>query len=385
MAGRHFDTVVVGGGPAGAATARALALAGAGSVLVVDAAAAPADVRIGESVPPDVQDVLRRLGLFEAFRSAGHAPCYGSVSLWGDDRRGYNDFLLNPQGHGWHLDRPGFDAFLLQAAERAGASVQRGRRLVDARDTDAGVRLQVSDDAGRTHTVEAGLAVDATGLRADLARRLGARPVVDDRLICLWAVGPAPADLPQPGLTRLQAASYGWWYAAGLPDRRAVVSLTADAGTIRELGLNRPAVWRERARDARLIAAFCADWGAAAVRRDPAPSARLPDPIGRHWLAVGDAALAFDPLMSDGLRKALASGVAAAQVIDRLRAGDATARAAYRRHMERQYARYWAERSAFYDLERRWSDAPFWRRRRACRPAGTHGTDLRSAAAAAAD
>jgi flavin-dependent dehydrogenase len=64
-----------------------------------------------------------------------------------------------------------------------------------------------------------------------------------------------------------------------------------------------------------------------------------------------------------GILKALQSGMAAASAITRSLAGDSDALSAYAREVTREFARYLGERRFFYARERRWPEAPFWRRR----------------------
>ena len=62
--------------------------------------------------------------ILEKFLAEGHDPCYGSCSYWGDDKRGYNDTILSPYGHGWHLDRKRFNLFLAKQAQQNGVIVE---------------------------------------------------------------------------------------------------------------------------------------------------------------------------------------------------------------------------------------------------------------------
>src|SRR5687767_9687086 len=65
-----FDVLVVGGGPAGSATAAFLAGAGH-SVLIVDRAAFPRDKACSEYMSPEAVRILARLGVLEQLERAG--------------------------------------------------------------------------------------------------------------------------------------------------------------------------------------------------------------------------------------------------------------------------------------------------------------------------
>ena len=75
-AGAVRDVIVVGGGPAGAATAGFLARAGH-DVLVLDQARFPRDKVCGESVSPEAWRLLAELGAADAVRALGPHPIRG--------------------------------------------------------------------------------------------------------------------------------------------------------------------------------------------------------------------------------------------------------------------------------------------------------------------
>lgn len=85
---------------------------------------------------------------------------------------------------------------------------------------------------------------------------------------------------------------------------------------------------------------------------------------GDTWLAVGDAASTFDPLSSQGLVKALRTGVFASFAIADLLTRDTDAGLArYRRYVPEEYASYSRARAKYYNEEHRWPHREFWRRR----------------------
>ena len=77
------DVVIVGGGPAGTATAIALAHAGR-SVAVLERSHY-GTTRIGETLPPGTRVLFQQLGVWERFVAAAHAPSPGTLAVWGDE------------------------------------------------------------------------------------------------------------------------------------------------------------------------------------------------------------------------------------------------------------------------------------------------------------
>src|SRR5206468_5578445 len=67
--------------------------------------------------------LLRELGVWEAFVADGHAPCFGNTSAWGSGELRHHDFLRDPLGHGWHIDRHRFERRLSERAASAGATI----------------------------------------------------------------------------------------------------------------------------------------------------------------------------------------------------------------------------------------------------------------------
>lgn len=127
-----FDVAVVSGGPAGASAA--IGLARAGLAVVVVCRDHRHEDKIGETLPPPARLVLERVGVWQQFRAAGHRPCHGNRSSWGSAAVETYDFIRDPHGHGWHIDRHVFEAMLAREAVqgvryRCGSTVPLGRRL----------------------------------------------------------------------------------------------------------------------------------------------------------------------------------------------------------------------------------------------------------------
>ncbi len=388
---RSSSLVIVGAGPAGIGLALALRRrAPENAVEIHDAGPQPGagtreTPRIGESLPPGASMLLETLGIDAHRLLAPHLAFAGVSSLWGSPNAGHQDFWTAGGGPGHHLDRALFDRQLRSLAEEAGIPIHAGHRLVavHGRPATAEIRAEDSDplvlefaatngSAGKRHRVACDFAVDASGIRAALARRLGVARNVLDRLVAISSVVACRSDDWRQNQTRglLMAVEYGWWYAAPMPGGRWHVTLVSDRRAVREHGLGRAdrraralatSEWLFDQLPSRLREAVCT----AAPDLRTATSAILSRVAGANWLALGDAAASYDPLTSAGISKALEQADQAADALAQWwRSGRGAPLGRYEDAVFAAFNRYAAIRRAFYSQARaRFPDAPFWRRR----------------------
>jgi flavin-dependent dehydrogenase len=380
------DVAIAGGGPAGAAAAIALARQGY-RVLLADAA----DGRwpkIGEGLPPSTRALLRELDVLDRVLADGHRRSPGTIAFWGADTAHVEDTLFGLHGDGLQLDRTRFDAGLRATARAAGAELREGAhlRLLERGDANAAHALELRICAEPPQRLQARWLIDAGGRAATLSRALGARRIVHDRMLAFHQrlVGGAAQD--RDGRTWVEAVADGWWYSVLLPsDERLIVFLgdfSGDDGPAeRRALLDGDGLWR-KLRAAPRLQALCGDHGwrpHGTVSGADAGSAELDRAGGERWLAVGDAALAFDPLSSKGIANALYTGLHAAGTILRSDSGDPRAVDAYADHLREIHRIYRDQRRMFYALERRWPQSEFWRVR-AGASATAAGSGFRSVA-----
>jgi flavin-dependent dehydrogenase len=360
------DVAVVGAGPAGSATARRLALRGR-TVALIERTQFDTP-RVGESLAPDVQPLLLNLGVWDAFLSLRPAPSHGTRAFWGDKMPLVHSHLISPWGCGWHVERCAFDRMLAEAAERVGATLFCDTTCVGCRETSDGWTLALQQGGG-THAaparpLRARVVIDATGRVARLARWVGASRILLDHLVSIATVFDR-IETESNGHVLVESAADGWWYSAPAADGQMMAMLMTDADLCGRAELSSPPAWQARllateATRCRLTSGT-RTWGprvfCALSQRLQRKSWRLP------WLAVGDAALSVDPISGSGVVRALSTARAAAEAAVALLEGQTRAVEDYESDRDRECTTYLCERAAYYGIEQRWQQSPFWQRR----------------------
>ena len=308
---------------------------------------------------------LTELGVWDDFLASGALASPGITAAWGSQELSDNDFMVNLSGTGWHIDRRRFDAMLAEAAEASGAEVVRGGLVTCCTQTCAGVWHVTANLDGRLIERRALRLVDATGRRSLVARRLGVRRLNHDRLVGVWGLlRPPVSGISRDRRTLIEAVESGWWYSALVPDGRHAAGFMTDSDLLPAGPSDRNAFWQtclqKTAHTQARLGPVSID---SAWRIIPACSARLEVMAGDGWLAVGDAAISFDPLSAQGVTWALESGLAAARAIDASLSGDWGPIEDYTQRANIDFDIYLQERCAIYRNERRWPDSPFWERR----------------------
>jgi flavin-dependent dehydrogenase len=355
--------VIVGGGPAGASTAIGLARRGL-MPIVIEAEQGPT-FKIGECLPPNANPLLELLGIKEKLRDA-HLPSYGNRAAWGASTPFERDFLFSPHGSGWHLDRLKFEALLATTAREAGADWRYGWRLTRCSKNKSGWSLTVRNSSHEA-ALEADFIVDATGRSRRIARQLGVRHIQYDRLIGTAVLLKSRTEAPyKDSFTLVEAVESGWWYSALLPGDGLMVIYMTDSDLIEHAVLQQKEDWLYLLKQTELTLQRVKDGGYIPSTEPhiyPASSARLSQITGERWLAVGDAAAAYDPLSSYGISAAIGGGFHAASAIADFLPGNVDALSSYSRVIDRAYAQYLVMNYGYYGLERRWLDKQFWQRR----------------------
>jgi flavin-dependent dehydrogenase len=309
----EFDVVVVGGGPAGLTVATLLT--GMGHSAIVLERSGYDRFRPGETFGGELIPLLRAAGLWEQVQAVPMTPFRGVRSTWGDTSPQERSALFNPYGEGWHVDRLAFDAALAKAASQLGVDLrlQASPMAIESTGNHWLVKLRSGD------SVTGRFLVDASGrnARATASCLPARRWLPMDRMVALMAKL-APPRVHLDPMLELETSEDGWWYSVPQPDGGLLVCLMTDADLLSEgtrTGLTRHfsgslARTTHTARRCAGSAPKEPPWVA------PANSGVLLPDRGVHWMAIGDAAMACDPLGGNGVARAIRSALDAAPAID---------------------------------------------------------------------
>ena len=306
----RVDIAVIGGGPAGAATAIRAARGGA-RVVVVEKGPHGRDKICGDGLTPRAVAALDELAipLDGAHRIAGLRMIAGKQVRelpWGSGGR-FPD-------HGAVWPRRRLDAALVDAAAAAGADVRFGTEGTPVVDAD-GRATGIDTSAGR---IDADLVVAATGAPGAVARLLGAERVPDEPFglaIRAYVESPRHADEHIEACLTIKdrqgtwVPGYGWMFPCGDGTVNIGVGALSTMKGFKGLNLNHLLdSYRDLVQDS---------WQIGPNLERPR-AWRLPmSAMRRHgpgWVAIGDAAGLVNPMNGEGIDYGLESGMLAADL-----------------------------------------------------------------------
>ncbi|MDB6037460.1 MAG: tryptophan halogenase [Verrucomicrobiales bacterium] len=320
----EYDTIIIGGGPAGASAAAILAGYGH-RVMVLEREKFPR-YHIGESLLPFTFEPLKRLGLIEKLRASAFVKKF-SVQFVSPSGRASQPFYFFDRydqdvSQTWQVLRAEFDLLLLNNAREQGAEVLEQtavRELIEEDGKVIGVRAEAA--SGQKREFRAPITIDCSGREAFAAIRNRWR-VGDPELhkVAVWTYyrgAMRDSGIDAGATTVAFVPEKGWFWYIPLHDDLVSVGIVAEGKYLSRDGVRETKAMFDREIERNL-------W----VKNHLAPGTQTGDYFitgeysyhARHCAAeglvlAGDAFCFLDPVFSSGIMLALKSGVMAGDVV----------------------------------------------------------------------
>lgn len=351
---KSTDIVIVGGGPAGLATAIAIRRQAPNLTIKILEKSSYDRFTPGETVPNRFGSLLKELGLWQSFLTMKHRPAHGKRILWAGESE--QNSIYDYYGQGWHLSRPEFDQWLVSICEELNIQVITDAKQVTIDHLPDQWLIKYNQQGKKE--ISAQFLINASG-SPSLLKSQKVKTKIEDRLIATYFTG---AVVEMNTYTTIASAANGWWYHCNLKDQ-SVFAFFTDPEFLKA---NKKGIAHQFAEelphDIALRKAF------NSVPEDQPSNwfniqSHISDCVGKDWLAVGDAALQYDPLSGQGIYKAFETGIWAGLAIKDFLNGDHSAMEKYQSIIKTMFDSYTKSRNGFYAVEDNY-DTAFWANRR---------------------
>jgi flavin-dependent dehydrogenase len=356
-----YELLIIGAGPAGS-TAAALARQKNHRTLVVEKSAFPR-FRIGESLLPAGNAILRETGVWPKIESAGFIRKNGALFYLANGAAtqeiDFSTSLIPGLDYTYQVERAKFDALLLDHARSLGAEVWL-EAPVRSLATDADRHRVEIETAAGPRTVTARWVLDATGRESSLVtaqkRALDPSPFPKRLAIYSHFRGVRRPAGRMAGATIVVRLEDGWFWIIPIDAERTSVGLVIAASAMR--GKNLPPenlFHHEVARSPQLLELMTGATPTMPFHVTSDYSYFRRDLAQERLLLIGDAAGFFDPIFSSGVYMAMSSARMAVELLARAhaagRALTPAERRGYTRRVKRHAGVFQRLIAAFYDRD----------------------------------
>jgi 1H-pyrrole-2-carbonyl-[peptidyl-carrier protein] brominase len=339
MSHKKHPVIILGGGPAGSATAMNLLRRGI-TPIIVERDDHPR-YHVGESLTGATALSLKDLGLGSAIEAQNYPIKHGAV-FYGPD--GKNDFWVglvrrdenNKQvpNMTWNVMRSTFDKILFEAAIERGAIWMKATAVAPIVKDDAVIGLTIRTPGGATENLYSEVLIDASGCATFLANhRVTGRKVPgnSDKQIALFSqFGGTVRDSgserhQQPGNTLLyyQAKHYWAWFIP-VSDELTSVGVVFTAEHFKKARMTKEQMFLHECRNMTpVLSERLPDLTPQEpINAIPNFSYRVQNYTGKGFLCIGDAHRFIDPIFAYGVYFGIQEGEFAANTIAQLLSGE---------------------------------------------------------------
>ncbi|WP_420573897.1 NAD(P)/FAD-dependent oxidoreductase [Kordia sp.] len=315
---------------------------------------------LGETLPPSAMPLLEQLKLLTVFEENAYRKTYGYHSMWGNSRvTDINFYHQNPYKNGLKINKHQTLEKMRDMIRDNMISYSKGFELIH--ESHGNTVVLAKNDGVKM--VQGQILVDATGRNRAVLQKLNIESTVYDELVALSCHLP---KIEHPKLTHevyVESFKEGWGIVSALNETENICTIYTHKGHEILSKLKDVSNWKSVLSETVYLKDFLVEDDNIKFKGGNANSSIAPQVAGNNWLALGDAAMSFDPLSSHGITNAIYTAAKALEAIDKkLTEADPDVFIEYNETMKTIFQQYLQSKNNLYRQETRWKDSDFWKR-----------------------
>ncbi|MEP0266180.1 FAD-dependent monooxygenase [Dokdonia sp.] len=308
---------------------------------------------LAETLPPSAMTLLEELELLKLFEETALRKTYGYHSIWGSKTIQTKHFFdNNPFKYGLKIDKQTIRDTLKTNAETHILSYDL---LENIAITSEKVCISTRYQKEKQH-IQGKYIVDATGRNRALLHSLQIPIHHYDELISFSCHIPRAKHKHMVHDVFTESFAGGWGIVSGLCKNTQVMTLYTAKNTGLHKQLTDYSNWKTILADTKYLRKFLSKEIPDTILGGKANSSAPQHMAGNNWLAIGDAAMAFDPLSSHGITNAIYTAHRASQAL----IASSYTLENYKQDMQGIFTAYLDTKNKLYQREQRWSKEAFW-------------------------
>ncbi|MEM6722026.1 MAG: FAD-dependent monooxygenase [Bacteroidota bacterium] len=353
------EVIIIGNGIAGVTLALLLQRKGISFVLLHRKGEKP-PFALGETLPPSAMPLLQQLNVLAVFEENAYRKTYGYHSMWGSSRvTDINFFHHNPYKHGLKINKHQTLEKMRDLIRDEMIAYDKSFEIIHE---EHGNTVVLAKNEG-VKMIQGRILIDATGRNRAVLQKLHVESQTYDNLVAVSCHLP---KYKHPKLTHevyVESFQEGWGIVSALNDTENICTLYTNKGNEILARLKDVSQWKSVLSETTYLKDFLEEPQQAKFKGGNANSSVATKISGSNWLALGDAAMSFDPLSSHGITNAIYTAARAANTIEKkLKEADPDVFEDYGIAMQKIFQQYLLSKDNLYKQETRWRDSEFWKR-----------------------
>jgi flavin-dependent dehydrogenase len=318
-----YDVLIVGAGPAGS-TAAAFARQQGLRVALAEKEAFPR-FKIGESLLPHGNHLLRETGVWPKIEAAGFIKKFGAYFYLGSGEAQkeviFSEGIVRGLDYTYQVERARFDEILRDHAAELGAEILPRTTVRSVEITNDGCRVRVQNGEGE-QTLHVGWVIDAGGrdntFASDLKRSFDPPRLARRIAVYSHFEHVKRAEGREAGHTIVVRLNHGWFWLIPIDAHRTSVGLVTRAEDARAHGGDPAQLFAATVASTPRLRALLEGATPTQPFRVTADYSYFRQQLAdRRLILTGDAAGFFDPIFSSGVYVAMNSAKLAIELIAR--------------------------------------------------------------------